>query len=151
MMFRTLPVILLALVFIGTVGAATKILGSADGETPGHHIDVTQLKRIHGNMVLLKFVLVNGSNALISMGDFLAGSTSDAGTIADVYLDDGASKYVVTRDGDVCRCSSHIQNLWPKAKYTLWAEFPAPPTSITKLNVVVPHFPPVEDVPLTPL
>jgi hypothetical protein len=46
------------------MGAGTKILGSADGETPGTHIDVTQLKRISGNMVSLQFVLVNNTSMM---------------------------------------------------------------------------------------
>ena len=50
-MFRTLRVIFCALVLVGTMGAGTKILGSADGETSGFHTDATQLKSISGNMV----------------------------------------------------------------------------------------------------
>lgn len=157
-MFRTLRVICLALVLIGTIGAGTTILGSADGETPGHHIDVTQLKRISGNMVFLQFVLTNNTKTAIGMDSFLVGArtTDDYLTIAGVYLDDGSTKYVVVRDAQhQCVCSSHLVGqlgvLGPKAKMNLWAKFPAPPTSVTKLNVNVPHFPPVADVPLTPL
>src|ERR1700680_205065 len=153
-MFRTLRVIFCALVLIGTMGAGTKILGSVDGETPGHRIDVTQFKRISGNMVSLQFFLVNGSKAAIGLDSFLVGDkpTDDFGTIAGVYLDDGSTKYTVVRDAKhQCVCSSHLQFLVPKAKMNLWVKFPAPPTSVTKLNVNVPHFPPVADVPLTPL
>jgi hypothetical protein len=153
-MFRTLRVIFCALVLIGTVGAGTKILGSADGETPGTHIDVTQLKRISGNMVSLQFVLANDTNATIPLGGLMDGSDAmhDNATLAGIYLDDGSTKYTVVRDAQgKCVCSSDLTYLQPKAKVNLWAKFSSPPTSVKKLNVNVPHFPPVADVPLTPL
>jgi hypothetical protein len=90
----------------------------------------------------------------MGMGGFLDGANNmqDNDTIAGVYLDDGTTKYTVVRDAkNVCVCSSHMGYLEPKAKLNLWAKFPAPPTSVTKLNVNVPHFPPINDVPLTPL
>ena len=153
-MFRTLRVIFCAFMIIGTMGAGSKILGSADGETPGQRIDVTQFKRISGNMVYLQFVLVNNTNAAIGMDSFMVGeqTTSDYLTIAGVYLDDGSTKYTVVRDAQhQCVCSSHLSFLVPKAKMNLWAKFPAPAASVTKLNVNVPRFPPVTDVPLRPL
>jgi hypothetical protein len=153
-MVRTLRVIFFAFVLIGTMGAGTTILGSADGETPGTHIDVTQLKRISGNMVSLQFVLVNNTGTQIGMGGFMDGANNmqDNDTIAGVTLDDGSTKYVVVRDAQAkCVCSAHMGYLQPKTKINLWAKFLAPPTSITKLNVNVPHFPPINDVPLTPL
>ena len=105
-MFRTLRVIFCALVLIGTMGAGTKILGSADGDTPGIHIDVTQLKRISRNMVSLQFVLVNGTGAQIGMGGFMDGENNmrDNDTIAGVYLDDGTTQYKA-KSKRVCRSS----------------------------------------------
>jgi hypothetical protein len=153
-MFRTLRVILFALVLIGAMGAGTKILGSADGETPGTHIDVTQLTRISGNMVSLRYVLVNDTNTGIGLGDWMDGSDKmhDSTTIAGVYLDDGTTKYTVVRDAqNACVCSSGLKMIDPKSKMNLWAKFPAPPTSVKKLTIDVPHFPPIDDVPLTPL
>ena len=155
-MFRTLRVVFCTLVLIGTMGAATKILGSADGETPGTHIDVTQLKRLSGNMVSLQFVLTNDTNTTIPLGGLMDGSDAmhDNATLAGVNLDDGSTKYTVVRDAQgKCVCSSALTYLRrPKSKVDLSAEFSSPPTSVKKLNVDVPHFPPVEDVPqLTPL
>jgi len=64
----------------------------------------------------------------------------------------GTIQYNVVRDAqEKCVCSSHMGYLQPKAKINLWAKFPAPPASVTKLTVDIPHFPPVEDVALTPL
>src|SRR5579864_245076 len=161
MMLRTLRVLSCALVLIGTIGATTKILGTADGEKPGSRIDITELKRVSGNMVSLKLVLVNNSDAVMPMGGAFEGPANsptdierESGTIAGGSLEDaaGATKYTVLRDAaGNCVCSSGLGNLAVKTKVNLWAKFPAPPDSVTKLNVVLPHFQPVEDVPLTPL
>jgi hypothetical protein len=160
-MFRTFRVILCAAVLLGTIGATTKILGSGDGEKPGSRIDITQLSRVSGNMVLLKFVMVNDSSGTISLGgDFEGPANSptdierDSRTIAGVTLEDAANttKYTVVRDAQGnCVCSSALGNLAAKSSVNLWAKFPAPPDTVKKLNVVLPHFQPVEDVPLKSL
>ncbi len=153
-MVRTLGIGLCALVVIATMGAGTKILGSADGETPGTHIDVTQFKRVSGDMVSVQCVLTNDTKATIPLGGLMDGTNgmNDNATIAGVYLDDGNTKYTVVRDAQgKCVCSSALTYLEPKSKVSLWAKFSAPPTSTKKLNINVPHFPPVDDVPLTPL
>jgi hypothetical protein len=31
---------------------------------------------------------------------------------------------------------------------TLWARFPAPPAGVQKVSVVIPHFLPIDDVPI---
>lgn len=160
-MFRTLRIIFCALILIGTMGAATKILGSADGEKSGSRIDVTELKRVSGNMVSLKLVLVNDTNGTIVIGEEFEGSQEspsqmgvDNGSISGVYLVDaaGGTKYTVIRDAHgVCACSTDLSAIGSKSKVNLWAKFAAPPDSVTKLTVTLPHFQPVEDVPLKPL
>jgi hypothetical protein len=160
-MFAMIRIIFCALILIGTMGATTKILGSADGEKSGSRIDVTELKRVSGNMVSLKFVLVNDSNAGIPISyNFLPAVESpsqmgqDTDSIAGVYLTDtaGATKYTVVRDAHgLCVCSTGLGTVGSKSKVNLWAKFPAPPDSVTKLTVTLPHFQPVEDVPLKPL
>jgi hypothetical protein len=153
-MFRTLRISFCALVLIGTIGAGAKILGSADGETPGTHIDVTQLKRVSGDMVSMQYVLSNDTDATIPLGGLMDGPDGmhDNATIAGVYLDDGTTKYTVVRDADgKCVCSSSLTYLYAKSKVNLWAKFSAPPAKTKTLTVDVPHFPPIDDVPLTPL
>jgi hypothetical protein len=163
--FQTLRILLCALLLVGAAGAmtsaATKILGTADGEKSGTRLDVTQLKRVSGNMVSLKFVLVNDSSAALNVGDDYQGPESspsgigrDAFAFSGVTLEDASAstKYTVVRDTDGnCLCSTNVQSIPAKSSVNLWAKFTAPPDSVTKLNVVLPHFQPVEDVPLTPL
>jgi len=160
-MFRSFRIILCALILVGTMGATTKILGSADGEKSGSRIDVTELKRVSGDMVSLKFVLVNDSSEGIPISyNFLPAQEApsqmglDTDSIAGVYLTDtgGGTKYTVVRDAHgLCVCSTGLSTVGSKSKVNLWAKFPAPPDSVTKLTVTVPHFQPVEDVPLKPL
>jgi hypothetical protein len=140
--------------------AAIKVLGSADGEKSGSRIDVTELKRVSGNMVSLKLVLVNDSNDAITIGEEFEPKVEppsqmgvDNGSISGVYLVDavGGTQYNVVRDAHgVCVCSTGLSAVGSKSKMNLWAKFPAPPESVTKVTVTMPHFPPIEDVPLTP-
>jgi len=147
-----------ALLVIVATGATTKLLGSADGEMSGSRVDVTELKRVSAKIISLKFVLENNSNSPITIGEDFSPTGSpteqarDNNTISGVYLEDlsGPTKYYVARDDKGnCVCSSDIPSIKPKSKMTLWARFPAPPGDVAKMNVVVPHFQPVEDVPLT--
>jgi hypothetical protein len=36
-----------------------------------------------------------------------------------------------------------------KSSSNFWARFPAPPDNVVKIGVVVPHFVPLDDVPLS--
>src|ERR1700694_2919314 len=128
-MFRSFRIILCALILVGTMGATTKILGSADGEKAGSRIDVTELKRVSGNQVSLKFVLVNDSKGPIAISyNYLPAGESpsqmglDTDSIAGVYLVDaaGGTKYSVIRDAHgLCVCSTGLGNVESKTKMTL--------------------------------
>jgi len=48
-----------------------------------------------------------------------------------------------------CVCSRDIGNISAGSQLLLWAKFPAPPDDVQKITVVFPHFPPIEDVPIT--
>jgi hypothetical protein len=127
-------------------------LATADGETSGMQIQVKQLKRIGGNVVMLGFEIINNSDnsfkvegALLPVGDCCRTDVSG------VYLVDlsGKKKYEVVRDSDKHPvCSRDFPNIEPKSSANLWAKFPAPPDNVQKLGIVVPHFLPMDDVPL---
>src|SRR5436309_1574504 len=36
----------------------------------------------------------------------------------------------------------------PSARLSLWAKYPAPPDNVAKISVIIPHFAPMDDVPL---
>ncbi|HEX7968417.1 MAG TPA: hypothetical protein VF502_09365 [Stellaceae bacterium] len=48
-----------------------------------------------------------------------------------------------------CLCSRTLDNIAPKSSINLWARFPAPPEGVQKISIVVPHFIPMDDVPLS--
>ena len=121
---------------------------STDGENAGTTAIVQSLKR-SGNAVTLRFTIVNDSNQSLS-GNLLSGH--DTFTADGSYLVDttGKKKYEIIRDSDGhCICSQRIPNFQPKSSANLWAKFPAPPDSVTKIGVNIPHFIPLDDVPIT--
>jgi hypothetical protein len=50
---------------------------------------------------------------------------------------------------DNCVCSRSIKDLEPGAQAKVWAKFTAPPDDVNALTVVVPHFIPMENVPIS--
>jgi hypothetical protein len=136
---------------VGTPNA----IATADGEKPGLRIDVTELKRSSGGTVMMKFVLANNSQEKASLcchwlGDGAFGNP-DYSSVGAVHLIDpvGKKKYFVIRDAEhQCVCSREVAAVPPGEKTNLWAKFPAPPPDVQKVSIVVPHFTPMDDVPI---
>jgi hypothetical protein len=130
-------------------------IATADGERAGTRAEITELKRSSDNTVTLKFVMVNDSDKAIGFGyDFgdSANQIKDISSIGGVTLVDsnGKKKYFVVRDTeDNCVCSRRIADIAPKSRGNLWAKFPAPPDDVLKISVVIPHFGPLDDVPIS--
>jgi hypothetical protein len=129
--------------------AGSAPLATADGEVPGTQVQVTKLKRT-GDSVLLQFTIFNNSDADVGLTNL---STPIEYKAADaVYLADlaGKKKYEVVRDTDKkCLCSKGLEKVQAKSSVNLWAKFPAPPDSVQKLSVVIPHYMPIDDVPVS--
>jgi len=132
---------------------AKAALATSDGETPGARVEVQELKRVSGGTVMLRFVMINDGDKTLNVGyDFGAGSTSDYGTVAGVHLIEpvGKKKYLVVRDSESkCDCSRGVKDIAAKSRVNLWARLPAPPDNVEKIGVVIPHFSPMDDVPLS--
>lgn len=132
---------------------AKPALASADGENPGARVEVQELKRVSGGTVMLRFTMINDGDKTLNVGyDFGAGSTSDFGTVGGVHLIEpvGKKKYLVVRDSESkCDCSRGVKDVAAKSRANLWARFPAPPDNVEKIGVVIPHFSPMDDVPLS--
>ena len=130
--------------------AAPPPIATADSETPGVQLQVTKLKRL-GDSVMLQFVLINNSDSSYDPQK-LDGSGKGYRNADGVFLLDlaGKKKYEVVRDSDQqCLCSHDLQPISAKSRLNVWAKFPAPPENVKKLGVVVPHFLPMDDVPLS--
>lgn len=133
--------------------SSTQGLGTADGEQGGTKVVIDDLKR-GGGMLTLKFTMYNNSNDYLNTGmRFQADGYKGNGgrSFSGITLIDGVSKkkYFVVADSDGnCECSEHVDDIKSKTQASLWAKFPAPPDNVQKITVVIPHFIPIEDVPI---
>ena len=102
---------------------------------------------------MLRFTMINDGDKTLDVGyAYGAGSTSDYGTVAGVHLIEpvGKKKYLVVRDSEnKCDCSRGVKDVAAKSRVNLWARFPAPPDNVEKIGVVIPHFAPMDDAPLS--
>lgn len=131
------------------VPAAGAVLASSDAEVPGIRVELTQLQRASGGTLNMRFRLVNDSTESRSLSNWL--DPEGWRTVAGVHLVDPINKrkYFVIRDSEnKCVCSREIQDVEPGQHALFWAKFPAPPPEVSHLSVIVPHFIPMDDVPL---
>jgi hypothetical protein len=130
---------------------AAEPVASTDGETPGLSIQVQELKLVSGGVLMLKFTVKNESDKAVDLYGTMQGVEGQ--TVDGIYLVDvpGKKKYLVVRDSENrCLCSREIaRNLGQNASAAFWAKFPAPPDSVQKIGIVVPHFIPMDDVPIS--
>lgn len=135
--------------------SASSAVASSDGERPGVRVEVTELKRSSSGTISLKFTIINDSDRKMGFGyDFADDShhIKDHGSVGGVTLLDpvGKKKYFVVRDSDTaCVCSRDVRDIDPKSRANLWAKFPAPPQDVKKISIVIPHFAPMDDVPIS--
>ena len=132
------------------------VLARSDGEKAGLSVEVTELKRGTGGTVTLKFVMVNNTKGQISFnydyGD-RGLSTIDFDTVGGIHLLDAVNKkkYLVVRDSEKkCVCSTVKGDIPVDERMNLWAKFPAPPEDVKVISVMIPHFAPMDDVPISP-
>jgi hypothetical protein len=125
-------------------------VATADGEQPGLTIQIHELKVSNG-AALLRFTIVNSSAEVFPHAD-LRGDTNDYNSVAGIYLVDSLNKkkYLVMFDSEKqCVCSRQIADIPSKASANYWAKFPAPPDNVQKIGIVVPHFQPLDNVPIS--
>lgn len=143
-----------------TVAAApastAAVIATADGETDGIKAEILELKRDSGGTVTLKFALVNNSKQDVGFGyDFGDDANfhiTDFSSVGGVSLVDTVNKkkYMVARDSENhCLCSRGLSGVDRGTRKNLYAQFPAPPDDVQKINVTIPHFLPVNDVPVS--
>ncbi len=143
---------LLSMLFVAlSVPALAEPLATANGDKEGVRVEVTDLKRGSGDVVTLKFTIVNDSKETIDMLRYLAEGTSnqDTRTVSGISLADPANKkkLLVIRDEEKNPLSSSkVEDIAPGTKRSLWAKFPAP--SSGTVSVIIPHFEPIDDVPV---
>jgi len=150
---RAIIAVLMGIFSATALALAAEPIATTDGETPGLSLQVQELKVSNGT-AMLRFTIVNDSSGVFDPST-LADKTAakpDYSSISGVYLVDTAhkKKYLVVLDSDShCLCSRESQNIQSKSGANLWAKFPAPPDDVQKIGVVVPHFVPLDDVPIS--
>ena len=130
--------------------ASSSALATADSESGNGRVEVVELKRIAGDMLILRTAFVNTGHEPMSMArTYTDPHTGDVGNISGLTLVDGVNrkKYFVVRDsGNNCVCSESLNDVKPGERLVAWARFPAPPTDVQKISLVIPHFPPMDDI-----
>lgn len=127
------------------------VLASADGEIAGTRVEINELKRNSAGTVTLKFTMHNDSEQALHFSSRLFGDMTlgeDYSSVGGVHLLDpvGKKKYLVVRDSaNQCLCSNNVPSI-TKSKVSLWAKFPSPPEDVKTVTVVIPHFPPLDDL-----
>ncbi|MGO8917212.1 MAG: hypothetical protein ACLQJR_15000 [Stellaceae bacterium] len=127
-------------------------IAQTDAESSGVSLQVTEFKVSNGT-VMMKFAIANDTAGAYEVYQLRDESIAkDVNAVSGIFLVDvpNKKKYfpVIDTDGH-CICSRDVPNLASKQSVNLWVRFPAPPDNVTKIGVVVPHFLPMDDVPLT--
>jgi hypothetical protein len=135
--------------------SSTAVLATSDGETPGTRVEVTELRRTSGGTLTLRFAMINDSDKKLDFGyNFVEESNhiKDFNSVGGIHLIDpvGKKKYFVIRDTEgACVCSRNLKDINPGSRANLYAKFPAPPEGVQKITIEIPHFIPMEDVPIS--
>lgn len=131
--------------------ARAAALAETEGSNPDHKVEITQLKRT-GDNLMLRFTMSNAADKKLDFSYDYGDGTGDFNSIGAVHLLDTANKkkYLVVRDDkNTCVCSRGLKGIEAGKSLNLWARFPAPPDGVEKITVVIPHFPPLDDVPIS--
>jgi hypothetical protein len=131
--------------------SAQGVIATGDGEDPGHKVEITELKRT-SSALTLRFRIINESEKKLDFGYSFSSANNHLGTISGTHLLDNANKkkYLVMHDEkQQCVCSRGLKDLEPNKSVAVWARFPPPPENVEKVTVVVPHFLPIDDVPIS--
>jgi hypothetical protein len=117
------------------------------GSESGVHADILSLKRTEGGLLTLRIAFANETGGEIKNKAFPGG-----GWVEKIALFDFANKrkypVLFTSDG-ACLCTTlNPLTSSPPGTRVMWAKFPAPPTSVTRVSLMFPDDEPVDDVPI---
>jgi hypothetical protein len=132
--------------------SSNSAMATTEGDVPGLKIAINELKRT-SNTVTLKFTVYNGTdNNFRSQGVFDGDEYHRYRHLGGVHLIDTQSKkkyFVVTDSDGKVLSSNDFPDIAPRSQIMVWAKFPAPPEDVQKITVEIPHFVPLEDVPIS--
>jgi hypothetical protein len=126
------------------------VLGTADDDTGTLRAQITELKQTSGGILMLKVTFLNTSASSIAPGTSqFSDLSASGGDVGGIHLIDpiNKKKYLVLRDTqNKCVCSGYLPRLNPGERASSWARFPAPPEDVRKISVMIPSFPPMDEV-----
>jgi hypothetical protein len=132
--------------------SSNSALATSEGDVPGLKIVINELKRT-SNTVTLKFTVYNGTDSKFSsQGVFDGDEYHRYRHLGGVHLIDTQSKkkyFVVTDSDGKVLSSTDFPDIAARSQIMVWAKFPAPPDDVQKITVEIPHFIPLEDVPIS--
>jgi hypothetical protein len=132
--------------------SSNSALATTEGDVPGIKIAINELKRT-SNTVTLKFTVYNGTdNSFRCQGVFDGDEYHRYRHLGGVHLIDMRSKkkyFVVTDSDGKILSSNDFPDIAARSQIMVWAKFPAPPDDVQKITVEIPHFVPLEDVPIS--
>jgi hypothetical protein len=136
-----------------SVAASSDVIRSQNSNTPGVVGELIQCTR-SGDVLNVKIRFRNTT-----------GDTSNFYVLAPsteydrFYFTAGTKKYSIAKDSDgtylapkpdySCGMPGVCQKLAPGQSGIWWAKFVAPPANVTKLDLITPVMPPLEDIPIT--
>ena len=127
--------------------ADTKPIATVESSIDGIRVEVTQLRRMSGGTVELRFAVINDTDRDVNYSEakFFSPQLSELVLIDPI----GKKKYFIVQDKlGTCVCSGASQ-VNRRSRVRLWARFPAPPESVERISIVFPSIPPVDDVPVS--
>jgi hypothetical protein len=127
-------------------------LAATNGDIPGLRVAVNELKR-SSSAVTLKFTIYNDSDAEFDIyAKFIEEPYKGYRNFGGVHLVDTVSKkkYFAVADSDnKCLCSDDVPAIAKRSSVALWVKYPPIPDDVQKITVQIPHFIPMDDVPIT--
>jgi len=125
--------------------SATKPLAVVDGDIGDLEVALLEVKRTSGGTLTVRWQYRNKGSRGMSVG---TGREVAEGS----YLLDQTNKkkYLVVRDAQNQPVgANHHADVRAGSTLGTWAKFPAPPETVERISVVVPHAPPFDDVPIS--
>jgi hypothetical protein len=129
------------------------VLGQAQSSA-GLTIQVNALKRTSSDIVELDFTVINNTSNSPDVSELfggLAGRDVSAVTLVD---EPNQKEYLTVQDSSGnCQCSGNLfddtPGFGPHTHGSFYAEFPAPPATVTSVDVDFPTAPPIHNVPIS--
>jgi hypothetical protein len=121
-----------------------------EGEFTGIRVEIQELKQ-SGDTLTLRFTLLSDSDQEFDTNGKFTGEASGSRNVGGIYLLDPSNKKypVVLDEKKRCLCSESVENIKPRSSMNLWAKFKAPAEDVQAITVVIPHFLPIEGVPVS--